>query len=223
MRDDVLLEWIGKNYFISPVIPVLIGSCYLVSYLAPLGPNVIQAISYVDIINFSLLAILLCMFIGVECLILYFALRLLARMLGIQRPSRKTGMRAIYALVVIYLITGVFTYFAAFDFYDRYLDFTLLFVFVPLIYLIVVTYYPDTRIIISAAFLVGFSFVAGQTFGYLETTTLDPRDQVCSDTCRKVDVYVVLSAYVVAFEESGQVTLFQRDKLQSVTLHRENP
>lgn len=218
IKEKEFLKLISENFIYIPIIPVVAGSGYIIGYISNIGRFGFQLISYADILSFSLMAIM-SLSVSVSSLII---LRLILR--GIEMHFGHIGRNIVLLLLSIssmsiYLpiLSNKILPSIGFDGISI-LVVNVLFT-IPAI--ILVTWEVTRSIIIMVSILLFALIIIGHLNGRVELKSNINADYVCTDKCYEVDIFAILSNYVVTTTCEKKIVVFpSKDILRILTVNR---
>lgn len=212
-----VIRLIQRYYVILPLIPTILGSCFLVGYISPAGPTAIQSISYVDIFTFAFIFAILSVAVIFSSFMINSIYAGLSELAG-HKISLIVSVVVILAASLLMLYFGLNTQIRPTKIGSFYLNMILVLFILPSFFVFIYQKRLFLRILPTSLVVTLSAYIAGSLMGSFDYRYKAIEDQVCTDRCWKVGVFAVLSEFVIAIDCSRSIFLFPRSEVKRITM-----
>lgn len=216
-NNEGLIKILHNNIVLITLVPVIVGSGYLLGYMGALGNIAIQSISYSDIFAASLNAVFICAIIATATYFLHKMTMNIEVMVGVKR---KYFVKLTIAAILILICISFIIYYSTTPGRraEIYNLFMFSFVVIPSIYILLVD--NIRREILYAVFILIAPFNSGLLEGRLVVEAPLFVDEVCVEQCHRVSIYAILSNYIVAISCEKKIVIYPVDQLRRISVSK---
>jgi hypothetical protein len=217
MHDEKFLKAAKDFYFLAAIAPPILGVCFLIGRLVPLGASSLQFIPSSDIVISSVIVSIFVFvstsFVTILIVLAYGAIKFDKNAMSTTLPIAITSSFVFHIIIVlIFFIIGIPSNLM------KIAMFGVISSLVPVVYLLIFLNRTKISLYLSTILcLIFISTFSGFSFGNIRASFYNSKDIVCTDECWNVHIYAVLSDVIITTDCADNITFISRSEIRSIT------